>query len=165
MTEVMRICNLCAAGKLTSDYIREEIVMGRMTPEEVAERYNMAPIEVTDHVYNHEVAPILNPGDQHIMEYYERAYLVLGRLDRWVQQLLSDDDVDGDSITNLTKLMKEYREVLNMCVLLDDKTKDNTLREVTKWRNNFESLQNILMTEVCKECQMRVIQKMKKGTL
>lgn len=145
----------------------EALALGNKTQKEAMIAFGMKKADVEEHIYQHSIEDGGVPATTDLNRSYDKDFYIR-RLDQMgsdlngmLEEVMASGQVNSESIRSATTLTKEIRETLR---LLGDITKvisdDNTAaleRSVIDMRTNYLTLTNIITTQVCPECQKKIL--------
>lgn len=144
----------------------EALALGNKSMKEAQIAFNMKRADVEEHIYHHATdETFVDAKDQnrsYDKEFYIRRLDQIGAdLNSMLDEVMGGGQVNSETIRSATTLTKEIRETLR---LLGDITKvisdDNTAqleKSVLDMKSNYLTLTNIITTQVCPECQKKIL--------
>lgn len=152
-------CRICSSGEIGRLWTRD-VLLGRKNLFDMSKHFDCTQEESMDHVNNHEII-IDDSGDYDSPDFY------IGKLLKILKTL--EDMVSYDMIMNTNmknqdkeitiKVLKECRETLKSLGEFQGRlssNKDVTIN-IAQINQNYKQITNMLITEVCPECRLKVI--------
>lgn len=151
-------CNMCQAGEIGRLWSRD-IILGRKSPQEAALHFNMNVSDVMAHINSHEIVVDEEGGDYESPDFYINEVLKsLKAVKDWMTytQLSSSKNKDVDTFI---KLNKELRETIKCLGEFHGRLSNSSSVTVNieALNQRYLMITNILNTEVCPECRLKVL--------
>ena len=155
-------CPLCRAGQLGVEWTKA-FLRGQKTIQDIAHEFNMTPEAVSDHIMNHDMEKMLKDRKKNLDKIFGRGEIsdkfkqLYGLLNDLVAHMTTKTDLDARDISALTKAIAEMRRLIMDAATLDGMVTQKT--EVT-FAEDFDTVIEIINTELCDECKRRVLKKL-----
>ena len=156
----MTECVLCR-DKTASMAWAKLITRGIRTPIECAAYYGISPEDVNDHLNNH----IMYKNEEGRMDspdyVVSKVLKIVEAMDEFFDEMrIQDTTIDRSTMDLILRLSKELRESLKLLADLQGRLGNSNETRVIEITNNYKMLTQVIMTEMCGDCQMKVIDAM-----
>jgi len=153
---------MCSAGHI-GELWASRLANGEVDYIETANFFRMTPQTVMEHVNTHAVYRDPTTGDYDSPDFYLKELLdVLKVLKSWLEYCVNQQTISPREIDIGIRLSKELRETLKAVGEFQGRL--NREREsgisLTEIEQNYNRLTNIILTEVCGECQEKILRLM-----
>ena len=156
-------CPICSAGS-EGFFITENYLHGRVSFKQLCDLFNVSKQQALEHVHHHHPDGYTNaPSDdlQQIINYRNKFYLILLDLEMWINKVKNSNEATYKTISALTSLIKEYRQILTTLAELDGKiNKNQVVVELQNYNQKLDELVTIIVEELCDDCKTRVMGKL-----
>lgn len=163
-------CKLCDAGEMSNKWIKDMLV-GKKSPQTVANQFGVTVEEVMDHAYNHEQCEVGNEMDALTFEQFlDTMKMQLNKINNWFKIVIDTDEPTTENVAMAVKLIKEIRDTLRVIAEIEGKlaAKGDTTQitvQIAAVQKNYKQLTNLILKEVCPACQEKLILKMEAENL
>lgn len=161
-TEIKSACKLCQAGEIGRLWSKD-IILGRKSPQEAMAAFEMQREDVLEHINNHEIITNDTTGNYESPDFYINEILKsLKMLKDWMNYCSLNSSKKKEDVELFIKLNKEIRETLKCLGEFHGRIGNSTSTTVNiaVLNQKYMMLTNVLQTEVCPECRLKVIEAM-----
>jgi hypothetical protein len=152
-------CPMCVAGHLGATWSRD-IILGKMSPVELAQTLRISVNEVMEHVNDHQIIFDEEKQEYSSPDYYlGKLVTMIKTLDGWMK-LFAETSNDREAVKVGLQVIKETRATLEVMAELQgrvDRGKSVNV-QIETMNVRYQQLTNIILQEVCEGCRQRIIQ-------
>lgn len=155
-------CKMCLAGEVGRLWSKD-IILGRKSPTEAMAMFTMPMHDVMEHVNKHEIVIDEDGGTYESPDFYINEILKsLKMLKDWMNYCSLSSSKKKEDVELFIKLNKEIRETLKCLGEFHGRigNQSNVTVNIALLNQKYLALTNILQTEVCPECRLKVIEAM-----
>jgi hypothetical protein len=150
---------MCNSGEVGRQWV-QDITVGKRTILDAAMFFKCSNEDIITHMNFHDTEIIDDSGDLESPDFLINEMLKLFKMLRdWLKYSIQSGDMSRQDYELALKMIKETREVLK--TLGDWQGKSSGNKEVTinieMINNQYKQITNMLVTEVCPECRLKVI--------
>jgi hypothetical protein len=150
---------MCLAGEIGRLWSKD-LILGKKNSQQAAAFFRMKPIEVMEHINKHEIVVDEETGTYESPDFYLNELLKLLKLLKdWMNYCVSSGQYSRQDLELAMKLNKEVRETLKTLGEFQGKMghSSSTTINIDVINQRYMQITNLLMTEVCPECRLKVI--------
>ena len=135
--------------------------MGLKSPKEAANQFGMSVEAVNDHVAEHEY---MTSDERLIYEskdfYVRELAKIFNMLQNWLNYVIGADVISKQDLNMGIKLSREVRETIVKLAEFQGRLDKSagTTEKILKMEKKYLEVSSVIMTKVCPECQLKVIE-------